>query len=231
MEELAIPMQGNVKTTIITCQCGSLHVLLHSSADLCPGDILVPCNVCEPRIMVQFDGSAHRTRGVGGAGAALLQVECSGLALLDWRAQVLPVCADNIVAETHGADLALSLYERYRQLSQQQAITPLPLDRIQGDIKPLLQHLDFRGRFRRKDLINLIHQFHTGLHLTRLQNTAPEKRTHLRTTLLDKLVHGFFKKEARESLLLSQLQSRLIHPMIYFCKPMRSYWARIEKVK
>ena len=111
--------------------------------------------------MVQFDGSAHRTRGVGGAGAALLQVECSGLALLDWGAQALPVCADNIVAETHGADLALSLYERYRQLSQQQSITPLPLDRIQGDIKPLLQHLDFRGRFRRKDLINLIHQFHT----------------------------------------------------------------------
>ena len=76
-----------------------------------------------------------------------------------WGAQALPVCADNIVAETHGADLALSLYERYRQLSQQQSITPLPLDRIQGDIKPLLQHLDFRGRFRRKDLINLIHQF------------------------------------------------------------------------
>ena len=161
MEGLAIPMQGNVKTTIIMCQCGSLHVLLHSSADLCPGDILVPSNACEPRIMVQFDGSAHRTRGVGGAGAALLQVECSGLALLDWGAQALPVCADNIVAETHGADLALSLYERYRQLSQQQSITPLPLDRIQGDIKPLLQHLDFRGRFRRKDLINLIHQFHT----------------------------------------------------------------------
>ena len=119
MEGLVVPMQGNVKTTIVMCQCGSLHALLHSSADLCPGDILVPSNACEPRIMVQFDGSAHRTRGVGGAGAALLQVECSGLALLDWEAQALPVCADNIVAETHGADLALSLYEKYRQLSQQ----------------------------------------------------------------------------------------------------------------
>ena len=59
--------------------------------------------------MVQFDGSAHRTRGVGGAGAALLQVECSGPALLDWGAQALPVCADNIVAEAHGAELAISL--------------------------------------------------------------------------------------------------------------------------
>ena len=42
MEGLAVPMQGNVKTTIIMCQCGSLHALLHSSADLCQWDILVP---------------------------------------------------------------------------------------------------------------------------------------------------------------------------------------------
>ena len=160
MEGSAVPMQSNVKITIITCRCGNLHILLQSTVDVCRGDILVPLNTCAPRIMVQFDGSAHRTRGVGGAGAALLQVECSGLALLDWGAQALPICADNIVAEAHGAELAISLYEKYRQLCQQQSLTPLPLDRIQGDIKPLLQHLDFRGRFRRKDLINLVHQFH-----------------------------------------------------------------------
>ena len=160
MEGSAAPMQSNVKTTIITCRCGNLHILLQSTVHVCRGDILVPLNTCAPRIMVQFDGSAHRTRGVGGAGAALLQVECSGLAILDWGAQALPICADNIVAEAHGAELAISLYEKYRQLCQQQSLTPLPLDRIQGDIKPLLQHLDFRGRFRRKDLINLVHQFH-----------------------------------------------------------------------
>ncbi len=70
------------------------------------------------------------------------------MSLLDWGAQALPNCADNIVAETYGAGLAISLYEKYRNLCQQQRLTPLPLDRIQGDIKPLLQHLDFRGRFR-----------------------------------------------------------------------------------
>ena len=32
MEGLAVPMQGNVKTTIVMCQCGSLHALLHSCA-------------------------------------------------------------------------------------------------------------------------------------------------------------------------------------------------------
>ena len=226
-------MQGNVKTTIVMCQCGSLHALLHSSADLCQADILVPSNACEPRIMVQFDGSAHRTCGVGGAGAALLQVECSGLALLDW-AQALPVCADNIVAETHEADLALSLYEKYRQLSQQQSITPLPLDRIQGDIKPLLQHLDFRGRFRRKDLINLIHQFHTKrsrIAPNSITEYRPREANTLAIILRGKLVHGSFKKVAYETLLSSQLQSRLTHPMICCLKPMRSYWAHIKKAR
>lgn len=122
---------------------------------------MVPVNTCSPRILVQFDGSAHRTKRVGGAGAALLQVESTGMSLLDWGAQALPNCADNIVAETYGAGLAISLYEKYRDLCQQQSLTPLPLDRIQGDInKPLLQHLDFRGRFRRSDLVTLINQFH-----------------------------------------------------------------------
>ena len=40
-----------------------------------------------------------------------------------------------------------------------QDIAPLPLSRIHGDIKQLLQHLDFR-RFRRSDLIVLINRFH-----------------------------------------------------------------------
>ena len=51
---------------------------------------------------------------IGGAGAALLQVESNGVSLLDWGARSLPNCADNIVAETHGADLAITLYDKYR---------------------------------------------------------------------------------------------------------------------
>ena len=60
MEGAAIPMQSNVKMSIITCRCGNLHVLLQSTSDLCRGDILVPLDTCSPRILVQFDGSAHR---------------------------------------------------------------------------------------------------------------------------------------------------------------------------
>ena len=162
MELSVASMQSNVQVSLITCQCGAFHVSLLTTSDLCKGDTLVPGNACSPRILVQFDGSAHRNKRVGGAGAALLQVESTGLSLLDWGAQALPNCADNIVAETYGAGLAISLYEKYRNLCQLQGLSPLPLDRIQGDIKPLLQHLDlvFRGRFRRQDLVALIDQFH-----------------------------------------------------------------------
>ena len=190
----------------------------------CVGDILVPLNTCSPRILVQFDGSAHRTRRVGGAGAALLHVECTGLALIDWGAQALPNCADNIVAETHGAELAISLYEKYRPLCQQQSLTPLPLDRIQGDIKPLLQHLDFRGRF-----------FHAKRSRIApgsiLPNTAREKLMHLRTTLLDKRVLGSSRGKALRSQILCPFQYRLIRPITYFCKPMLSCWARTGMVR
>ena len=37
---------------------------------------------------------------------------------------------------------------------------PLPLDRIQGDIQPLLSHLRFQTRFRRPDLIEVINRFY-----------------------------------------------------------------------
>ena len=37
---------------------------------------------------------------------------------------------------------------------------PCPLDTIQGDIKSLLQHLDFRARFRRLDMVGIVDQFH-----------------------------------------------------------------------
>ena len=64
MEVTATPMQSNVRMSIITCQCGAFHVVLFATLDLCQGDTLVPVNTCSPRILVQFDGSAHRAQGV-----------------------------------------------------------------------------------------------------------------------------------------------------------------------
>ena len=73
---------------------------------------------------------------------------------------MLPKCADNIVAEANGADLAMHLYEKYVRMCHEQSLVPLPLSRIHGDIKQLLHHLDFRSRLRRNDLIPLINTFH-----------------------------------------------------------------------
>ena len=130
------------------------------------------------------------------------------------EAQALPVCADNIVAETHGADLALSLYEKYRQLSQQQSITPLPLDRIQGDIKPLLQHLDFRGRFRRQDLINLIHRFHT-----KRSRIAPNSITEYRPREANTLADYFAGQASAWLLQKGNLQNPTVEPIAVQADP------------
>ena len=59
-----------------------------------------------------------------------------------------------------GADLALRMYERYVKTCQSHNLSPLLLESIQGDIKPLVSHLQFQSRFRRPDLTPVIDQFH-----------------------------------------------------------------------
>ena len=160
LERTGTTMESNVHLRLVRCTCGEYHMSVMASRELVRGDVLVPVTSGDPQIIVQFDGSAHRTCQVGGAGAALLQFDGNGLALLDWDARVLPKCADNIVAEANGADLAMHLYEKYVLMCHEQSLIPLPLSRIHGDIKQLLHHLDFRSRFRRSDLIPLINTFH-----------------------------------------------------------------------
>ena len=52
------------KFELVACQCGAYHVSLTSLTDLCCGDTLVPANSCSLRVIVQFDGSAHRDRRI-----------------------------------------------------------------------------------------------------------------------------------------------------------------------
>ena len=160
LERTGTNMESNVQLRLTRCSCGECHMCVTACRELVKGDALVPATGRNPQIIVQFDGSAHRTSQVGGAGAALLQFDGNGLALLDWDARVLPKCADNIVAEANGADLAMHLYEKYVRMCHEQSLVSLPLSRIHGDIKQLLHHLDFRSRFRRSDLITLINTFH-----------------------------------------------------------------------
>ena len=101
------------------CQCGKYHVKILALSSILGSDMLVPTSFGQPKLIAQFDGSAHRSQKIGGAGAALFQVDCL-----------------------------------------QHKILPFPLDTIQGDIKSLLQHLDFRSRFRRLDMVGIVDQFH-----------------------------------------------------------------------
>ena len=112
------------------------------------------------RILAQFDGSAHSQIGIGGAGAALFRVNFRGLELVDWCSFALPKCADNVEAEAQGALVALRLYEGWVAQQRSESEPLHALHTVQGDIKPLLQHLQFTGRLRRSDLIATIDNFH-----------------------------------------------------------------------
>ncbi len=153
-------LEQNVSLQMIQCKCGEYHVQVVLLKQCVAGDILVPGMFGDPKIFVQFDGSAHHSFNIGGAGAGLFEISAQGLQLLDWGCLALPACKDNIVAEVTGADLALRLYDRYVRTCHQHGASPLELDKIQGDIKPLVDHLQFRGRFRRPDLTVIIDQFH-----------------------------------------------------------------------
>ena len=124
------------------------------------GDILTANTDTDNRTIVQFDGSAHRDACIGGAGAALLQIGPRGLQLLRWGSMSLHPCKDNIVAESYGAELAMTLYSEYVRDCRKEHSAPFPLSTIQGDIKPLIHHLQFAGRFRRSDLVEVLDRFH-----------------------------------------------------------------------
>ena len=63
------------------------------------GDILTSCSFGAPKFFCQFDGSAHRAKAIGGAGAAMYVLSEQGLQLLDWNCFSIPKCTDDIVAE------------------------------------------------------------------------------------------------------------------------------------
>ena len=153
-------LERNCKIQVYKCSCGSYHMSLIALAVVGRGDILCANTDAAETTIVQFDGSAHREACIGGAGAALLQVGPRGYYLLKWGAMSLYPCKDNIVAEAYGAELAITLYSEYVKNCRKEQAPFLPLSTIQGDIKPLIQHLQFAGRFRRSDLVEVIDRFH-----------------------------------------------------------------------
>ena len=128
---------------------------------------------------------------------------------------MLPKCADNIVAEANGADLAMYLYEKYVRMCYEQNLISLPFSRIHGDIKQLLHHLDFRRGLRRKDLIPLITfsiVVEAELLLMPSQSTDLEKQTSSPTTLQAKRVHGSVITSITHGVLVNLLAHLLTRP-------------------
>ena len=121
---------SNVTTSYYLCRCGAYHVSVAAISAIAKDDLLTIHAAQPPVMFAQFDGSAHSQIGVGGAGAALFLVSYRGLEQL-WTAS----------CKSSGGE-------------------PHLLHAIQGDIKPLLQHLQFTGRLRRSDLISTIDDFH-----------------------------------------------------------------------
>ena len=149
----------NCRLKVEHCPCGEYHVGVYLTQEVMDNDMLFPEDYGDAKLLAQFDGSAHRECHIGGAGACLYLIASSGLQLIEWGSLALPRCSDNVEAETYGAELALRLYEQYVRKCSEFEVPPLPLDRIQGDIKPLIMHLQFQSRFRRKDLIPIIDRF------------------------------------------------------------------------
>ena len=203
--------EQNVCLQMFHCPCGKYHVQLTLIKPCAAGDILVPGSFGDPQIFVEFDGSAHHDLRVGGAGAGLFEISSQGLQLLDWGCLALPSCKDNIIAEVMGADLALRLYERYVKTCQDYQLSPLLLDRIQGDIRPLINHLQFQGRFRRPDLTPVIDRFHQ-----KRSRVAPLSTTEYRPREVNFVVDYLASQGSAYLLLLQQSQSQLpSSPVLY----------------
>ena len=179
-------LECNCEIRVYKCSCGNYHMRLVALTKVGPGEILSANTNTANTTIVQFDGSAHRDARIGGAGAALLQVGPRGYYLLRWGSLSLYPCKDNIVAEAYDPELAMTLYSEYVRDCRKEQTAPLTLSTIQGDIKPLIHHLQFAGRFRRSDFVEVVDRFHRLK--SRLAPTAqPEYRPREANFLADYL--------------------------------------------
>ena len=95
--------------------------------------------------LVQFDGSAHKHTQTGGAGVSLLHVTPSSTSLVQWLSIPLLSCSDNVVAEAHACRAAINLAFEYYVSCMSKGI-PIDSVVVQGDILPVINYLQYKGR-------------------------------------------------------------------------------------
>ena len=104
--------------------------------------------------LVQFDGSAHKRSQTGGAGVSLLHVTQEIATLARWKSIPLVPCADNVVGEASACLAAVRLAIEYHSQCLARGIPQKGIV-IQGDILPLLNYLQGKGRVKRPEVVRL----------------------------------------------------------------------------
>ena len=151
-----LPKTGAVKISTTICQdCQQLHIQLDSTQELQQNTVLsldLPSGC--PVLLIQFDGSCHSHSKAGGAGVAALQVTADDTFLTHWSSTAIPNCPDNIIAEAHACRDALSLAARLY------AEYPHAFKKIiiQGDILPLINYMNYKGRIRRIEIAQIMEE-------------------------------------------------------------------------
>ena len=140
------------------CHCGATHLRLQATDDLSANTILL---LSEPQewqgCLVQFDGSAHKRTQTGGAGVSLLHVTSSSTSLVQWLSTPLLSCSDNVVAEAHACRAAINLAFEYYVSCMSRGI-PIDSVVVQGDILPVINYLQYKGRIKKPAVVAILEQ-------------------------------------------------------------------------
>ena len=139
-----------------TCSCGMVHFRLQATDDVPNNAILLIGEASNWQgCLVQFDGSAHKRSRTGGAGVSLLHVTQEITTLVRWKSIPLVPCADNVVAEANACLAAVRLAIEYHSQCLARGIPQKGIV-IQGDILPLLNYLQGKGRVKRPEVVSLL---------------------------------------------------------------------------
>ena len=140
------------------CHCGATHLRLQATDDPSANTVLL---LSEPHewqgCLVQFDGSAHKHTQTGGAGVSLLHVTSSSTSLVQWLSIPLLSCSDNVVAEAHACRAAINLAFEYYVSCMSRGI-PIDSVVVQGDILPVINYLQYKGRIKKPAVVAILEQ-------------------------------------------------------------------------
>ena len=151
-----LPRHPNCALTFGLCTCGHIHAHLHALQPL-PAD--APLHVGDPPyhesdFVIQFDGGAYRTLGLGGAGVVLWQHTRGTLVFVDSLCLPLYPCPDAAHAEAAGAAAAVILAAKHYPALRPRRIL------IKGDNRAVIDFMTHTGKYRRPDLQQALQEAH-----------------------------------------------------------------------